>query len=376
MAGRRSAGPAGRWLVLMALVLIAASCGGGDNNSANTTTTAASPDSVGVVGTTAPGPTQADDTTETTVVVPDDRPIAPLTGLPQDDEAFLGRPAILAKVDNIEGLARPQVGLSEADIVVEEKIEGSSTRLAAIYHSTPAPEIGPIRSGRSTDVFLIHALNTPGLVMTGANAVMLNQLLSSPVRNYTLDARTDAYERRDPERPRPDHYFTSTGPFWVDEPDLGAPPPAWFRYRAPDDALTDLARPAETVDMNWGLGPGAAPVSYDWDGGTETWLRIQAGTDHVEEDGTRLAPQNVLVQFVRYIDTGLVDPANSPIPEAQLVGSGVLWVFTDGHIIEGQWERESLASPTRWLDISGAEIQLTPGQTWVELVREGEASYR
>jgi len=49
--------------------------------------------------------------------------------------------------------ARPQRGLSSADLLIECKVEGGITRFCAVYHNADAiPEVGPLRSGR--DQFL------------------------------------------------------------------------------------------------------------------------------------------------------------------------------------------------------------------------------
>ena len=55
-----------------------------------------------------------------------------------------------------------------------------------------------------------------------------------------------------------------------------------------------------------------------------------------------------------------------------LDGSGPLWVFTDGKVVKGTWNRPDKAKPAQLLDGAGAPIKLTPGQTWVELP---DASY-
>ena len=75
---------------------------------------------------------------------------------------------IAVKVENIAA-ARPQVGLSEADIVFVEEVEGAQTRLVAVYHSTFPDRLGPVRSARNTDVQLLPLFGKPGLVYSGAN---------------------------------------------------------------------------------------------------------------------------------------------------------------------------------------------------------------
>lgn len=100
---------------------------------------------------------------------PADDGISPLTGLAQTDPDVAARPALLAKIDNTSK-GRPQEALAQADLVYEEMIEGGFTRLAAVFH-TNAPVIGPIRSGRSTDIPLIGSLDRPIFVWSGANLV-------------------------------------------------------------------------------------------------------------------------------------------------------------------------------------------------------------
>ena len=75
---------------------------------------------------------------------------------------------VAVKVENIAA-ARPQVGLNSADIVFVEEVEGSLTRLVAVYHTTFPKRVGPVRSARNTDVGLLPLFGEPGLVYSGAN---------------------------------------------------------------------------------------------------------------------------------------------------------------------------------------------------------------
>lgn len=82
--------------------------------------------------------------------VPEEEPAAkfkaPLTGLPSD-EAITRRP--LAVMINNAPAARPQSGLSSADIIMEVLAEGGITRYIAIFQSEGADEtVGPVRSIR------------------------------------------------------------------------------------------------------------------------------------------------------------------------------------------------------------------------------------
>jgi hypothetical protein len=70
---------------------------------------------------------------------------------------------------------------------------------------------------------------------------------------------------------------------------------------------------------------------------------------------------------VPYHNTGLIDPAHNPVPEANLVGSGDVAIFTGGSIVRGHWSKASVDAVTLYTDPAGQPIQLAPGPTWVEL---------
>ena len=114
---------------------------------------------------------------------------------------------------------------------------------------------------------------------------------------------------------------------------------------------------------------GDTMVEYRWDAAAEGWARSQNGTPHVDADDQLVAPTNVVVQFVSYGRSS----ADGRSPEAVLIGEGAAWVFTDGRVIVGTWERDSSTEATRYLDEAGELIALEPGSTWVALPRVGQA---
>ncbi len=105
---------------------------------------ACSNDAGAASGTTAGGSSTSGSTSTTlppttTTTVP--AAVAPLTGLPTDP-ATAARPALVVKIDNFPTIARPQVGINQADVVFEEIVEGI-TRFAAVFQSSQADPVGP-----------------------------------------------------------------------------------------------------------------------------------------------------------------------------------------------------------------------------------------
>lgn len=277
---------------------------------------------------------------------------APLTGLPGNVPR---RPAVVVKVDN-SSRARPQVGLHAADIVFEEQVEGGLTRLAAVFHSRMTA-VGPVRSGRTTDISFINAFGGPALVYSGANRIIDTLLLNqTTVHNYAASRSGGFY--RDNSRRFPSNLFTDTSKFTG----LGGPPPAQFAYGTPAGGT-----PASSLSISF---PGVN-ASWSWEG--SQWLRRQGGSAHVS-DGAQLGAANVVVVVVPEIQTGMVDTAGSLVPEYVFAGSGAASVFTAGQRIDGRWTRPTLRSPAILTTAGGEVIELTPGATWVELVTAGSYS--
>ncbi len=280
---------------------------------------------------------------------------APLTGLPGAPAG----PAVVVKIDN-SSKARPQAGLNAADVVIEEEVEWGITRFAAIFHSEHQA-VGPVRSGRSTDISFLSSLGQPALVYSGANDIFDALLLDQErVRNFSA-ARNGGYWRQSGRR-APSNLFADTTSFVGS----GDQPPAWFAFRAPGVGATGTA--TSDVRVNW---PSTA-VRWQWDG--TGWARTQNGSAHVDADGVQVIAANVVVAETAVVDTGLGDSAGGNVPEYVWAGSGPVTVFTDGQRIDGTWYRETLGDPAILVASDGTAIELTPGRTWIELVGPGALS--
>ena len=268
------------------------------------------------------------------------------------------RPAVVVKVDN-SSRAHPHSGLNRADIVFEEEVEFGITRFAAVFHSTDTT-VGPVRSGRSTDISFLNGFGTPALVYSGANTVIDQLLLNQTnVSNYSA-ARSSGYWR-DKSRRAPSNLYTKTSSFSSVAP--GGPPPAQFHYR-PAGAASTQGVPASFFGVNY----PANTTRWDWVG--TQWLRKQRGKNHIT-DGVQVAASNVVVVAVESTGTGLFDSTGAPVPEYVFVGEGPAVVYTDGRRVDGTWTRPTLRDPAI-LHVNGRPILLTPGRTWVQVTSSGQ----
>lgn len=281
--------------------------------------------------------------------------ILPLTGLPG---TVPNRPAAVVKIDN-GSKARPQSGLNAADIVIEEEVEGGITRFAAVFHSNSSV-VGPVRSGRTTDIGVMNSFGSPLLMYSGANTVTDTLIRNqTSIQNRSYDTSSGYW--RNSARKSPSNLYSDTGPHW--DSATGGPPPPQFAYRAVGEGAVGDSVTSFKVSYK------ASKASWAWDG--SAWLRSHGTTPHMTASGERVSAVNVVVAEADKVASGMVDVSGATVPEFVFVGSGKVTVFTDGKRIEGVWTKPTLRSVATLTRGDGSVIELTPGRTWIELIGAG-----
>ncbi len=294
----------------------------------------------------------------------------PLTG--QITESVNTGRALAVKVDNNQA-AVPQRNLQYADIVYEEEVEYGISRFIAVYQSQFPATVGPVRSARPTDFGILQALNLPVLAASGGSQPVLAILSDNDgvsVLNRNRESTPGAYSRSTTRR-APHNLFVNPSQLMATAP-TGTAPVAMFDYReahqysaAGFEHSLGVATNGVRVDF------GGTKVDYQWDPALRGWKRDQAGQVHKMDDGTVIAPDNVVVLELPH------EPffANSDTPVATSTGTGVAHVYTDGKYIQGTWLRVDANQPFT-LRVGPEPVLLTPGQTWVALARPGRVTQK
>jgi hypothetical protein len=298
-------------------------------------------------------------TTTTSAAVP----IAPLTGLPDPGGAALTRPALTVKIENTPE-ALPQWGVDQADVVYEEIVNGGITRLAAIFNSQAPAKIGPVRSVRPTDTQVVYPLK--GIfAYSGGAPYAISSIETVPGLTLVDEDKADETSAmyRDPDL-YPPHNLFGIGPALFAIGGTPKPPPALFSYRGAGQKVKGTTVASFVVNF-----PSIYPVTWTWDATSGSWDRTLFGKADVTGTGVRESPKNVVVMFVNYVNG--IGTLNS---YANLQGSGTADFFTNGKEVTGKWSRgSSMSDVIQYQTAKGATMQLTPGQTWVELLDVGAA---
>jgi Protein of unknown function (DUF3048) N-terminal domain/Protein of unknown function (DUF3048) C-terminal domain len=327
------------------------SCGGG-SESVDSVPTSSTTSTIAVTSTT---------TATTNPVV---GPVMPLTGLPTADGVLSMRPALVVKVDNHPG-ARPQTGLNQADIVYEENVE-AWTRFALVFHSQGSDPVGPIRSARTQDIDLLSSLNGTLFVWSGGNAGVTAAVKSSNFVNMSASAagKGSGFFRSD-DKKAPHNLYTNTSDIWTVAAGRGGTPPPQFSYST--DASSNGG--ADVVGVKLRMD-GSMKASWEWNPDKRAFARRHDDKLHLDSNGEQVTTENLLVLTVEY----KISAANKKSPEAQTTGTGLAWVLKQGMITQGTWTRLDEMDPWTLTDDTGEPILLTPGRTFVELIRKGQGT--
>ena len=284
-------------------------------------------------------------------VVPD---TWPLTGVQVADgeSAAQKHPILVTKIDNTSS-ASPQVGLGEADLVVEELVEGGLTRLAVFFYSQVPKNAGPVRSMRASDIGIVPPEHAT-VVTSGAAGVTIRRITDAGIP-FIQEGGPGTY--RDDSRPSPYNLMVH-----LDETAKAAKQKAV----RPADYLpwgdgSDLPQGKKATTFSTAFSGGHS-TQWEFDGEHYVNTNSNAGADDQFPADTVLALQ------VEVGDAGYLDPAGNHVPETKFVGKGPAWLFHNGRVVRATWHKDELTSPLSLELKDGTTVTVPAGHTWIELV--------
>jgi hypothetical protein len=307
-------------------------------------------------------------TTTTTRPAPAAAATCPLTGTPPPGGAVPARPALATKIGNYTD-DRPSAGLNQADVVFEEPVEGSYTRLVAVFQCQGASLVGDLRSAREPDVAILSQLSDPIFVHAGGIDPVLALLAHAPIQDENiLDGGFGPVTIHPAGRYAPYDTFTSTGPVWALVPSDTRSPAPLFTYSA-TPPTGSVAGSGAGVHIPFS---STSDVTWTWNPATDSYLRSYSGAPDTLVDGSQTHATNVVVMTVQtFIGPWYENSEGGREVEVVATGWGPVVVLRNGIAITGIWSRSSVDRPATLTAANGAPITLQPGNTWEELAPQG-----
>lgn len=313
------------------------------------------------------------DTEEEEEVDTEGKIFSKLTGLEITEEQSKKRP-IAVMLDN-HYKARPQAGLSDAEVVYEVLAEGFITRYMAIFQAHEPSVIGPVRSARP--YYIERALEfKPLYVHVGGSMQALTNIINfnmadidglsvgAGVFNRTSHKKMphNAYSNHDGIRKEADRkgYFT--------EVDFAGMPISHTSYDLEGQEANHVSIQYKKSSASDSIGYS---VAFRYDPEEKNYLRYVNGAEHLDEETKiHLRADNIIIQQAKH---KTLDSAGRR--EITMVGSGSGYYVNKGMYVPITWKKKDLYSQTQYYFENGEELILNPGITWVQVVKTSTEPY-
>ncbi len=288
--------------------------------------------------------------------------------------------------------ARPQSGLSFADVVYEAVAEGGITRFLAVYYCQDAGEVGPVRSARTYFINFISEYGTYPLYthVGGANqpgpADALSQLTDYGWTGYNDMSQFSIgfpvfwrdYNRLGHQAATEHTMYSTTEKLWdyaatnrgftnVDKNgtswDKGFVP-----YSFKDDASVSQRGTSQSIHLEFWTGDPDYYVDWTYDPTINLYSRNNGGKPHIDRDTNKqLTSKNIVVLFMQESHANDGYPDNVHLLY-KTIGTGKALIFMDGKEIKGAWSKDSRTSRTLIYDNLGNPVKFNRGKIWFEIL--------
>ncbi|MCM3570218.1 DUF3048 domain-containing protein [Neobacillus mesonae] len=283
----------------------------------------------------------------------------PLTGMGTEKEP--DQRAVAVMINN-HPKARPQSGLTKADVVYEILAEGDITRFLAVFQSERPKNIGPVRSARDYYIELAKGLNA--LYIAHGYSPEAKKMLNS---NYIDNLNGMVYDgtlfKRSKTRKAPHNSYITYNNILKGAKQkkytMKSLPPS-FQFLTNEESKNITGNEADSVNITYSKG-GISDSSFIYDSKLGKFKRYSGGKQTVDlNTNDPVLVDNVLIieAVHRFIDSyGRRD--------IDLTSGGKGYLIQKGKLMKVDWEnRDGLIIPVK----NGQEIGMVPGKTWVNVV--------
>lgn len=270
------------------------------------------------------------------------------------------RPPIAVMIDNHPS-ARPQSGIEKANLVYEAEVEGSYTRLMAVFAAAEiVDQIGPVRSARS---YFVDWAQELGAVYAhcGGSPEALVELAQKNMADLN-EMYNGQYFWRAENRLAPHNIMTSSANLdkFIENKKIANSDYSSWLFK--DDAPANDSIISKNIEINFNLAD--FKTSWVYDKTDNDYIRYFDDKPYLTADKNLIIAKNVIIQIVpaKVIDDKLR-------LEMENIGSGKAVICQDGSCQPGAWSKENHLTRTTFTYDSGEEVKFNAGTTWVEVVR-------
>jgi len=278
--------------------------------------------------------------------------LSPFTGEPVRK---LG-PVLIVKIDNLAP-ARPQTGLTRADIVYVRPVEGGLSRLMAVFSSHFPPVIGPVRSSREDDIELLRQFGRPAFAYSGADPRLLPLVHRARIVDLYEGLAGGYY--RDPGRFAPHNLYAHTRQLLAEAHGASKAHGIGFRFGP--------APAGGRITKSRSVAYQAASFAFRWSAAKHRWLVWMDGAPATGTEDGQLSAATVVIQYTT-VRPSRFHRVGVPSPYAQSIGSGTAIVLRDGRFWNVRWSRPLPGDGTTFSTAAGRPMTFARGPVWIVLI--------
>lgn len=262
-------------------------------------------------------------------------------------------PEYFAIIENSKD-ARPQSGLTKADIIYETLAEGGIPRFIALFQKNTCAKLGPIRSARPYFIDIAKDYNL-SFAHCGGSEEALERVSNEKLLSIN-EMQNGSTFYRSTDRKAPHNLYTTSDSIlqFIKNKGLNSRTNIGLSF---NDSyyLNSALTPCNSVLVK--TGP-YYKTSYDYKNGY--YEKSMDGTPATDkETGEVIKTKNIVIQITDII----LQKDNLHHLTIRLTGEGDAFVISNGKLIKGKWVKDPNKQGTNLKDLTGLEIPLSSGNT-------------
>ncbi len=268
-------------------------------------------------------------------------------------------------IDNDGKDSWPHSGLNDAFLIYEMYVEGSATRLMALFKGVNTPKIGPVRSARH--YYFDYAFEHDAIYTAFGWSPKAGAELPKIGLDFIngIKGSDNGYFWRE-QKYKGDYHsvYTSIENLTKAANDKGYALTTDQKFMEYNDEFTPVTGgySAQNIKIPYA---GFYSVTYTFDPEKNSYKRVlNSSILHQSPDGVPYMPTNIILQKAKNYNLG----DGSQRQNIETVGNGDAIYITGGQAIDIKWSKASRQAKTIYKDLNGNEIKLNPAQTWINIV--------
>lgn len=301
------------------------------------------------------------------------------------------RPLTIMIENHLE--ARPQSGISFADIVYEVIAEGGITRFMGVFYCDTVSQnltIGPVRSARTYFLdwaseygkypLYVHVggANTPNKANALGQIVDYGWSGANDLNQFALsvkECRRD-YSRIGHQVATEHTMYCFSEALWKKAAQRGFEAESsegdlWTDYFQPwkfTQAESKPDQPATDITFDFWDDFSQYTVNWVYNSDSQAYKRNNGGQPHLDRNtNNQIEAATIIIQFTA--ETGPIDDLKHLL--YRTTGSGKALIFSHGQAQKATWSKKSRLARTIFKDSRGKIFQFQPGKIWIEVVAQG-----